>query len=169
MLKIPHQTRDSYFSNFKIRQSFLTTFTVNHPIRAQGVQGESGNANYVKRCINNPKRGNQNVICSKQCHYHSTGNMDTTTALEQLNLRPITCRYSKHLAENLLSGKGCKLEQNLNKFETRTAGMFYVMRSCGIQLSHFEMYTAESLSMVFLSLIDLFTAEPDQQQLTGII
>ena len=43
------------------------------------------------------------------------------------------------------------------------------MRSCGIWLSHFEMYTAESLRMVFLSLIDLFTAEPDQLQLTGIV
>ena len=31
------------------------------------------------------------------------------------------------------------------------------------------MYTAESLSMVFLSLIDLFTAESDQQQLTRIV
>ena len=91
--------------------------------------------------------------------------MDATTALEQLDLRPITRRYSKNIAENLLSGKGCKLEQNLNKLETRTVGMFYVMRSCGIRLSHFEMYTADSLSMVFFSLIDLFTAEPDQQQL----
>ena len=189
MLKIPHQTRDSYFSNFKIRQSFSTAFTVNRPIRARGVyeneneklyryccalpiekvQGESGNANYVKRCINNPKRKNQNVICSKQCHYYSTGNMDAATALEQLDLRPITRRYSKNIAENLLFGKGCKLEQNVNKFETRTAGMFYVMRSCGIWLSHLEKYTAESLSMVFLSLIDFFTAEPDQQQLTRIV
>ena len=50
-------------------------------------------------------------------------------ALEQLDLRPITRRYSKNIAENLLSGKACKLEQNLSKFETRTAGMCYVMRS----------------------------------------
>ena len=91
--------------------------------------------------------------------------MDATTAVEQLDLRPITRRYSKNIAENLLSGKGCKLEQSLNKFETRTVGMFYVMRSCGIRLSHFEMYTADSLSMV------LIFSLPNQisSNLTGIV
>ena len=87
----------------------------------------------------------------------------------RLDLRRITRSYSKNIAEKLWSGKGCKQEQSLNIFEALTAGMFYVMRSCGIRLSHFETYTAESLSMVFLSLIDLFTTEPDQQQLTRIV
>ena len=87
----------------------------------------------------------------------------------RLDLRQVTRSYSKNIAEKLWSGKRCKQEQSLNIFEALTAGMFYVMRSCGIRLSHFEMYTAESLSMVFLSLIDLFTTEPDQQQLTRIV
>ena len=47
--------------------------------------------------------------------------------------------------------------------------MFYIMIPCGIRLSYFEMYTAEILSIVFLYLIDLFTAKLDQQQLIGIV
>ena len=96
-------------------------------------------------------------------------NMNATTASEHLDMRPITGRYFMNIAEKLLSDKGCKQEQNLNKFKARIAGMFHVMRSCDIRLSQFEMYTAKSLSMVFLSLIDIFTAEPDQQQLTRIV
>ena len=53
-------------------------------------------------------------------------------------------------------GLGCKELVKLNRFEERTAGMLYIFRSCGIRISHYEMYTAESLSTVFTCLADLF-------------
>ena len=69
----------------------------------------------------------------------------------------------------MLSGQGCKIESKLNKYSERTAGMFYIMRSCGIRLSNFEMFTAESLSMVFTSLIDIFGDSPNGRDISGIV
>ena len=47
--------------------------------------------------------------------------------------------------------------------------MFYIFRSCGVRLSHWEMYTAESLSNIFLWLIDLFGEKPSPEILKGIV
>ena len=47
--------------------------------------------------------------------------------------------------------------------------MLYLIRPCGIRLSHKEMYTAESLSSVFSSLIDVFSERPQENCLTGIV
>ena len=123
----------------------------------------------IKRCINNPIRGNQNVNYSKLCHLHVTGKAASVTVTEQIDHRPATRNYVKNLTVQLTSGEGCKSSENLNKFEYRTAGMFYVLRPCGIRLSHFEMYTAESLSMVASSLIDIFGDDPKATDITGVV
>ena len=47
--------------------------------------------------------------------------------------------------------------------------MFYVYRSCGIRISHSEMYTAESLSGIFTKLIDIFSENPSPSLLKGIV
>ncbi|XP_066929429.1 uncharacterized protein [Clytia hemisphaerica] len=119
---------------------------------------EIGEVNKVVRCINNPVRGNQSLKGSKLCHIHSneSGEMKNEIKNERLDLYPMTRQRVKLLENVITSGEGCKKEENCNKYETRTAGMLYVFRSCGIRLSHFEMYTAESLSMVFTGLIDIF-------------
>jgi len=57
----------------------------------------------------------------------------------------------------------------VDRFYERTAGMFYAFRPCGVRLSHWEMYTAESLSNVFLFLVDLFGQCPTANQITGIV
>ena len=74
-------------------------------------------------------------------------------------MRPIIRQYAKLLNTSDTVIGSCKKEKNIDKFHNRTAGMFYVFRPCGIRLSNYEMYTSESLSDVFLYLIDTFGEE----------
>ena len=93
---------------------------------------EKGEINITQRCVNNPTRGNQHLPTQKLCHYHATGKSSAVTSTEQIDLRPITRSLTRDLPEKILSGQGCKAENNLNKYSERTAGMFYMLRSCGI-------------------------------------
>ena len=47
--------------------------------------------------------------------------------------------------------------------------MFYLFRSCGILLAHYEMFSAESLSSVFTYLIDTFSTNPSSTDINGIV
>jgi len=129
--------------------------------------GSIGNVNTYDVCSRNPVRGNQHVNASKFCKFHSDGKSNSTK--EILDLRPITRSFSKKIPPTVTSGMGCKVDENVDRFYTRTAGMFYIFRSCGIRLSHFEMYTAESLSSVFLWLVDVFGQIPSTDQIKGIV
>ena len=118
-------------------------------------------------CIRNPMRGNQHLKASKYCEVYSGGKCGDIGPV--LDLRPITRQYLKNINETITSGKGCKESKNVDRFYNRTAGMFYMFRSCGIRLSHWEMYTSESLSNVFTYLVDIFGEKPDSSVLQGII
>ena len=65
------------------------------------------------------------------------------------------------------NSEGCKKDRDIDRFHERTAGMLYIFKPCGIRLSNWEMYTAESLSHVFLCFLDLF--ENDMDKLLGIV
>ena len=134
------------------------------------VMGGKGEVNAVKRCVNNPVRGNQNKSNSDLCLLHETGSPSPVHVKEKIDIRPVTRSYARTLDETVTTNAACKKEQNINKFEKRTAGMFYLMRSCGIRLSHFEMITAESLSSILTYLIDTFSADPSKRDvIRGIV
>ena len=132
------------------------------------VEGIAGNANRVIRCINNPSRGNQNLVGSTKCNLHRNNEKAKGLLIERLDLYPNTRQKAKQLEMKITSGEGCKEESNCNKFEKRTAGMIYMFRSCGIRLSHYEMHTAESLSMVFTALLDMFS-EKSSEYISGVV
>ena len=119
------------------------------------IMGNTGEVNSYDLCINNPVRGNQFVENSKYCRVHDKENSGLTD--EQIDLRPITRAYARNMIPNTLTiESGCKKEKNIDRFHSRTAEMFYIFRPCGIRLSHFEMYTAESLSNVLTFILDIF-------------
>jgi len=118
------------------------------------VMGNPGEVNSYELCIGNPVRGNQYKNNDKYCQYHV--NEESAATIEQLDMRLMTRSLAKLMPFTVTSGEGCKQEEKVDKFFLRTAGMFYVFRSCGIRLGNFEMYTAESLSSVFTYLLDLF-------------
>ena len=84
-------------------------------------------------------------------------------------MRPITRAFAASIPPTVTSEEGCKKSTAVDKFYTRTAGMFYVFRPCGVRLSHSEMYTCESLSDVMLQLIDIFGEKPDANDLKAIV
>ena len=132
-------------------------------------KGEKGEINKIQRCINNPSRGNQNKKSNTLCQFHLTGKTHDVTTFDQIDYRPRTRNLTRNLVEKFVSNEGCKVETSLNKYSERTAGMFYVVRSCGIRLSNFEMFTSESLSMVFTSLIDLFGVSPSENDIKYVV
>ena len=131
------------------------------------VSGGTGQLNTRQRCTRNPLRGNQSVASSKYCPEHAE--CLTSTINERIDLHPMTRGNARKLHEVFVSEEGCKLEANLDKYSERTAGMFYLFRTCGIRLSHVEMFTAESLTTVFSTLIDTFGECPDTNSVRTII
>ena len=128
--------------------------------------GAPGNVNSYDVCIRNPIRGNQHSAPSKYCSEHTAGVASTSASLD---IRPLTRLFSKSIPSVVTSGNGCKKDEAVDRFYNRTAGIFYIFRSCGIRLSHWEMITSESLSDVFTWLIDLFGQNPQEANLKGII
>ena len=61
------------------------------------------------------------------------------------------------------------MDENVDRFYNRTAGMFYIFRPCGYRMSRYEMYTAEALSSIFLYLLDIFGTNPTENGLNGIV
>ena len=47
--------------------------------------------------------------------------------------------------------------------------MFCIFRPCGIRLSNFEMFTAESLSDVFKYIVDIFGEHPTSKDIKGMV
>ena len=133
------------------------------------VTGGKGEVNCVHRCVNNPVRGNKRKENSELCEFHLTGSPSPVYVSSNIDIRPITRNYAKMLEETITTNIGCKDEKNINKYERRTAGMFYIFRSCGIRLGHYEMISAESLSSVFTFLIDTFGTAPSIADIMGII
>ena len=130
------------------------------------ITGNIGQVNYYDMCIRNPVRGNQFQAKSKFCKIHEDNADGNTKSIR--DLRSVTRQYAKSCNITIDDiNKGCKKEDNIDKFYSRTAGIFYIFRPCGIRLSHFEMYTSESLSDVFLFLIDTFGQSP--KNLNGIV
>ena len=119
--------------------------------------GAPGEVNSYSLCTRNPIRGNQHIQASTFCELHSDG---PNILPEVLDVRPVTRQFAKQLPTVIASG-GCKKEKDVMKYYDRSAGMFYMFRSCGIRLSHWEMFTSESLSSVFTWLVDLFSSTPD--------
>ena len=133
------------------------------------IKGGRGEINSVHRCVNNPVRGNKSKPNSKLCQFHESGKKDIMHQEERLDLRPVTRSVTSQLLFEVTSQKGCKDESNVNKYMERTAGMLYAIRPCGIRVSHCEMFTAESLSTVFSCLIDIFSDNPSENDIKGIV
>lgn len=129
------------------------------------ITGNVGEVNRYDMCIRNPIRGNQFQPNSKFCKTHE--NEQSGKTLEQIDMRPVTRQYAKMIQHVVVTDDSCKKEENVDKFHNRTAGMFYLFRSCGIRISHYEMYTSESLSDVFLCLLDTFGSTPEH--INGIV
>ena len=137
------------------------------------IEGKDGEVNTYDLCINNPIRGNQYGKASRYCSDHKPmaehdKDDDILGPSIVSDLRPRTRAYLKSIPNIVTSGEGCKKKEDVTTYFTRTAGLFYMFRPCGIRLSHWEMYSHESLSNVFLYLIDLFGEEPAVEDILGI-
>ena len=127
-------------------------------------------------CFLNPVRGNQHVKPSKKCNFHRNGcepNHDGNSPQQydvegRLELLPVTRSMTKY-PEVVISGMGCKKEDNVERFFNRSAGMLYIFRPCGIRLTHSEMIKHESLTQVYIALVHCFGVEPANELIRGIV
>ena len=85
-----------------------------------------------------------------------------------MDIRQIIRFMTKEVPSTINEIEGCKKEKNIERYFDRTAGMFYVFRSCGIRLGNYEMYVAESVSDVLTFLIDMFGSNPASSLIEGV-
>lgn len=120
---------------------------------------DQGLPNIVLKCINVPDIKNG----SKYCKDHFKNNK--RTEIERLDVR-ITRSMN---VDTVIRIEGeCRKDSNVPKYVQRTAGMFYGFRPCGYRVFSMEMYTAESLSSVFVALADIFGSE-EIKELKGLV
>ena len=91
----------------------------------------------------------------------------SAVGVESLDFRRITRSMALSIPPVITSGEGCKKAENIDRFHSRTAGTLYFFRPCCIRVSHWEMVTAESLSLVMTSIVDAFSQ--DRCELNGIV
>ena len=131
------------------------------------VIGKDGDVNGYQLCIRNPTRGNQHCLSDKYCRVHANDQKGDTA--DVLDIRPMTRSMTANIPRTVTNGEGCKSVKNIDTFYDRTAGMFYIFRSCGVRLSNYEMYTAESLSDIFKYLVDMFGEYPSLDDIKGLV
>lgn len=131
------------------------------------IVGITGRPNIYKGCINFPVVGNKYAPPSKFCESH-TAEMSGPTE-EQMDIRPATRSYFQTLDRTVEINEGCKKSECINRYYERSAGMFYYFRSCGVRVSHHEMYSAEAYSDLFVNLVDLFGNNPDPADVSAIV
>ena len=134
--------------------------------KKERVSGNPGEPNLFKGCINYPIISNKYTQGSPLCAVHENNQSGQTA--EQIDIYPKTRSYCRDIQLRVLSEEGCKKSSQLNKYYDRTAGMFYFFRSCGIRLSHREIYYSEACSDVFVDLIDIFGVTPNVSDVSAI-
>lgn len=71
----------------------------------------------------------------------------------------------------LTTDEGCRKRENVTQRTERskTAGMIYCYRPCGVSLGHVECIHAETCTAFPLLLFELFGEKPDSKDLTGVV
>ena len=144
------------------------------------IQFSKNMAKVYNCCPNSPVFGNQYQPESRFCkdHQHLSDKSKKKTSKENnkspntpenilltINWSAGTCstRFDKDLAsipdsispEGCESAPGCKKSSNIKKFHSTTAGVFCLVRPCGLVVSFSEMLSHESCSQLLRFLINL--------------
>jgi hypothetical protein len=120
----------------------------------------------MRCCRNTPVLGNQSKTANKFCTEHQHLNSaDTGHAVGEVEL---DIGHSVGEVELMDSGNtesiqeiGCKKDSNILKYYKTTAGILALIKPCGIVVDICEMYTSESLSQVFIFILQTF-CKPSQ-------
>ena len=124
-----------------------------------------GELNQFTACSNSPVNGLQ------FCKIH----MDDKSGdvKERLDIGVMTRQRRRELGldvEELTSTEGCRREENITvrSQRSKTAGMLYCFRACGVTMGHVEMIHAETCTAFVCLLIELFGTNPGSDTLTGV-
>ena len=125
-----------------------------------GQSSETKMLNVVQCCPETPVLGGKHMTPSKFCECH----MDETST-STLVIQPPEIQYfnRNNINEVTLPDSddnslfvGCKKSRNLNRFYDRTAGIFALVRPCGIIANFTEMFTCESPTQAYIFIYTTF-------------
>ena len=125
-----------------------------------GQDPETKLLNIIQCCPETPVLGGKSQVPSKFCHTHCE---DSLSVYPVLSLMDHQYMSKKHSEETPLPDNdddtvlvGCKKAGNINRFYDRTAGLFAVVRPCGIIVNFTEMFTCESATQAYVFLYTTF-------------
>ena len=122
-------------------------------------------------CPNSPALGGYHVHGSKFCkdHLYLENDPDIDIQLD-LTSDPDNQKLSHLTPEEvhndsdlgaLDDGTGCRKQCNVTKYYDRTAGIVAIVRPCGVVINIAEMYTNESMTQIYLFLLNTFARGKD--------
>lgn len=119
-----------------------------------GQSSELKMLNIVQCCPETPLLGGKHQTPSKFCERHIQEDSTTEVIVTPSEFK----QYSKfsHNEVKLPDNEddtlliGCKKASNLNRFYDRTAGIFALVRPCGVIVNFSEMYTCESPTQAYV-------------------
>ena len=124
-----------------------------------------GQFNEFTACSNSPLPG------FRFCTAHMDDKAGDTN--ERLDTGVMTRQRRKELGlhvDELTSMQGCRKREaiTVRSQRSKTAGMLYCYRSCGVSLGHVEMIDAETCTAFLCLLIELFGTSPKPEALSGV-
>ena len=122
-------------------------------------------------CPNSPALGGYHVHGSKFCkdHLYLENDPDIDIQLDLTSdpdnqklshLTPEEVRNDSDLGA-LDDGTGCRKQCNVTKYYDRTAEIVAIVRPCGVVINIAEMYTNESMTQIYLFLLNTFARGKD--------
>ena len=115
--------------------------------------------------------GNSPLPKHKFCEVHINDQSGDTP--ERIDTGMLTRSKRRELGldvDFLTTTEGCRKREaiNVRSVRSKTAGMLYAYRPCGISIGHLECLHAETCTDFVLLLIQLFGTEPGPDSLTGV-
>ena len=115
--------------------------------------------------------GNSPLPKNKFCEVHVNDQSGDTP--ERLDIGMITRSMRREMGldiDFLTTTEGCRKREaiNVRSVRSKTAGMLYAYRPCGISIGHTECLHAETCTDFVLLLIEMFGTRPGPERLTGV-
>ena len=131
-----------------------------------GQKSEVRVLNIVQCCPETPTLGGKHKTPSRFCEHHAVeeknNKIPTITPHELMyfsNQNSSEVELPDSADSTLLVG--CKKSSNLNRFYDRTAGIFALVRPCGVIVNFAEMYTCESPTQAYIFTFTTFGRSVD--------
>ena len=123
--------------------------------------------NYTQGCPYSPRLGRRNKFCELHQAGGGGGHRGEKRPFSPFDVGQFANLNDSNfprLPQYVIDKSACKKASAVPKFYDTTAGLFLLARPCGVIVSTFEMFTAESITQAVIALYIAFKESPEEMK-----